>query len=1124
MSEKKERSQSPGGGSEDKNVIEFKRRLSGSSPAFARGNNDTGGRIEARRAGSAAKLVADVSGTIKLERNSQSAVDLLIAVKSRGSQSTIPSLFQGAVSTGPPVMGADDAIDVLGGKGPGGAFNEHLLSFEALSLQYKSHIDEADPSKSCGLTEDLAKKLLDEFGPNVLTPPPKIPMWLLFLLQFTSYLMILLQLTCLSAFILFAIDPSNYSNLYLGILLFIVIVVTGYETFSSEAKADNLMAEFKNLVPEKALVIRDGKLGLCPATDLVVGDIVKIKLGDKIPADCRVIMTNGLKIDQAMITGESLPVDIQVEAADHEPKEAKNLVFNGSVAVEGEGYVMVVRTGDHTVMGTMVLLTGTSTKAAGTLKNDITYFVTILFFFALAQAVLVFAVALGKGLDPITVFVNGFIIILVGNVPQGLPSTVTASLLIVADKMMASNVLLKKLDIIETLGSCTCICTDKTGTLTMNLMSVSNLWVHSLGRSMDEFAKKNTEEMNFKLQNTQMSYLINVASLNSRIALEVSEKTKEKEPQGDATELGLYRYFSSRVMDRYGMDIESYRLANPKVHEVPFNSANKFQMSIHQMSSEQGGKQVLLLKGAADVLFPKCNRYIAEDGSMKPVSEAFLKLCNDAYEVYGGRAERVLAFAMFPLDKTVAEEEASNPKWKAQLLEGLQGKGPNPRTDMVFCGLVTLQDPPRAEVPIAIQECYSAGIKVVMVTGDHPLTAESIAKQIGLITQPTRGQLAKERNIDPKDVPEADIGAMVVHGINDIPKMTDEDWQILGSKKEVVFARTTPEHKLQIVEFFLKQGHITAMTGDGVNDSPAMSKASIGIAMGLNGSAVAKEAADIVLQDDNFASIVVGVREGRLLFANLKKSIAYTLTHLSPEVVPVILWALAGIPQPMGALLTLCIDLLTELLPATSIAFEDAEALIMKVPPRNARTDKLTSFPLLLYAYGIAGSIETGACMLTYYLTFQAYGISGKDLFEMNNQYFPATKPGQSYTTSDGRVYDNSEQVEILWQVQATWFYMIVAAQALHIWVVRTSTVSIFQHGLFSNKYTNIGVLTALMLGIFVIYCPGVIDIVQARTPIHITIFYGSLLVFGTLWPYAEGRKLFTRSYPHHPLNKWLSF
>ncbi len=291
--------------------------------------------------------------------------------------------------------------------------------------------------------------------------------------------------------------------------------------------------------------------------------------------------------------------------------------------------------------------------------------------------------------------------------------------------------------------------------------------------------------------------------------------------------------------------------------------------------------------------------------------------------------------------------------------------------------------------------------------------------------------------------------------------------------------------------------------------------------MGLNGSDVAREAADIVLLDDNFASIVVGIKEGRLLFSNLKKSIAYTLAHLVPEVVPVLLWAFAGIPQPMGSLLALCVDLLTELVPSTSFAFEKPESLIMLVPPRNVKTDKLTSFKLLFYSYGLAGMVLTGGCFFVYFRAFAFYGVTAQDLFSNNNKFFPP--PDNShFCTSDGsgRCYSRNEQMRILRIVQGAWYLMIVCGQAAHVWVCRTDTVSIFSHGVFSNKVTNYGVVIAILLGCLVTYSPGIQTIVNSGNPFQLDILYASILVGGILWVGTEARKWYTRNYPEHWMNK----
>jgi sodium/potassium-transporting ATPase subunit alpha len=1094
------------------------------------------------RSGSLAEFSKDEHGGLHAIRR-QSTEDLGAlnhAVTKRLASSSQPNLLnvfgiQASRSelSGAPAMSAEDTLDRTKGMGD---FYEHLWNLDSVADKYHTQINVGDPAQSKGLTSEQAAKFYEEYGPNVITPPPRIPLWLLFLLQFTNLLMILLMLTGTLCLILYGVDPSDRSNLYIGVILWIVVILTCQQTFSQEAQSDALAEQFRALVPQEASVIRDGTIQSIGAITIVPGDIIRIKSGDKVPADCRIIFSQSLKVDQANLTGESDAIEVSVDSKSPNPLESRNLVFNGSLVVDGTAFCVAIRTGDGTLIGKMVDLTGDVETKESTMQADIVSFIRILAVLALIQAVVVFVVGVARGLNPVDVFVSGFVVIMIGNVPQGLPTTITACLFIVADRMSRQNVFVKKLDVIETLGSCTCICTDKTGTLTQNIMTVANAWYMNFKFASADFVATARDS-----SGPQLKALLDVAALNSRVVLEkpaAGEETKENSdgdelvPAGDATELGLYRFCGDAVKARYNMDQEAYRAANPKVHEIPFNSENKWQMSIHKMQGDD--KEMLLLKGGPDVVLKKCSRYMNADGSIVPMDEHFDKVFQEVYESFGGNGERVLGFAMLPLERTVAQEEASNPDWKGALKERLVGKPPcpDPITNLIFTGLITLRDPPREEVPKAIADCHRAGVKVVMVTGDHPLTAEAISRQIGLITKPTRLTLSRERGVPESEIAKDDpeIGAVVIKGVEisgseleNIPPMTEEDWTRVVNTKEIVFARTSPENKLTIVKEFTKAGNITAMTGDGVNDSPALKQAAIGVAMGKNGSDVAREAADIVLLDDNFASIVIGVKEGRLLFANLKKSIAYSLAHLTPEVVPVLLWSFVGIPQPQGALLTLCIDLLTELLPSTALAYEEPESMIMQVPPRDTKVDKLASYRLLFYAYGQAGIIITGAALLVYFRTFETYGLTPKDLFDNNNRYFPS-EDGDAYVTSDGRVYDESEQKDILKKIQGSWYLMIVCGQAAHIWVTRTAVVSIFKHGIFNNYMVDLGVVVALCLACFVVYTPGLQDVVGAAPPNQLEIFYGSLLAAGVLWSWAEGRKWFTRNYPEHPANKYLAW
>ena len=727
----------------------------------------------------------------------------------------------------PPVDGSkdkDERVEVKTKKEVKVPYTEHTMSLSELETAYSTHLDYDHPEKSSGLDPSVAEAILQRDGPNSLTPPPRTPLWLLFLMQFANMFMILLLLASAMCLLTYIVYPDDMSNLWLAIFLFVVVFVTCYETFAQEAKSDELMEKFRALVPEDTNVIRNGVSRPIPVAQLVRGDVIRLRSGDKVPADCRLIQNSSLKVDQSMLTGESEAVECQVLPKPGElAHEARNIVFNGSLVVDGSGLAVVIRTGDNTFIGTMVELTGDINKDSTNLKKDIDEFVMMIGIFSLVQATIVFLIAVLRGLPLLDSFIQGFIVIIVANIPQGLPSTVTACLYIIAERMATVNVFVKKLDVIETLGACSLICTDKTGTLTLNCMHVANLWLYSKKMTSTEFEEINRSELYNQILVSQARYLIDAATLNSRVVMERKKEGEPLEPSGDATEIGINRFFDSIIKTRAGMELETYRGANTKIHEVPFNSKNKWQMSIHKLTHQQGS-ECMFVKGGPDVILTKCSHYVDMAGNFVEIDELFTAAYNEAYEHFGGNGERVLAFAMKPLEKRLAEYEKEDPDYLKTLKDRLGarvGKDENASKDLIFIGLISLMDPPRPEVPGAIADCHSAGIQVVMVTGDHPLTAAAIAKKIGLLTKPTRKEIAQHRGLHPDLVHEDDVDAVVVHGA-DIDMMGEEDWDVLLSKPEIVFARTSPEQKLVIVQKFQGIGHLTAMTGDGVNDAPAL--------------------------------------------------------------------------------------------------------------------------------------------------------------------------------------------------------------------------------------------------------------------------------------------------------------
>eukprot|EP01041_Mallomonas_annulata_P008015 gene8015-16413_t len=909
---------------------------------------------------------------------------------------------------------------------------EHMMLLRDLSSTFHTSINLNNLSKSEGLSSERAKLQLETDGLNILTPPARTPLWLVFLLQFTNMFMVLLLIAAILSIITFIIHPPprDPMNLYLGIFLIIVVIMTCYSTYRQEAKSDELMAQFKAMVPSSCTVIRDGISRSIPSENIVIGDLLWLKTGDKVAADCRIIQNTGLRIDQSMLTGESDPVESTEEAIDSTALEARNILFKGSLIVDGAALVLVIRTGDDTLLGSMVKLTGDMDKRESTLKADVNAFVWVITKVAVGMASFIFIIGVSRGLPVFQTLLDGFIVTVIANMPCGLPSTVTACLFIVAERMGKQHVFVKKLDVIETLGSCSLICTDKTGTLTENRMTVSNIWCYGASMQKESFRQKcrdvsklqaminideihvpvtiptststsesqsqsvqsepsstNIEEPN-KLQHQhqhhkgeirlpRISTLLEVGVLNSRVTLEAVGSCRDILPSGDATELGLYRFFSPLIMECSGEDIETFRSQRPKIYEIPFSSSHKWQMSIHLMPGPPQHPAMPL--GAPDVILPKCSHYLDEYGYMTVINEIFLTAVNETYIQFGTQGERAIGFAMKIMNKTLQEEETADPdytkKLKISLTSKVQGEASN---DLCFIGLISLIDPPRAEVPDAVTACHKAGVKVVMVTGDHPVTATSIARKVGIITHPTKEMIAQQRRVSIEHVPEEDV----------------------KTAEEIVFARTSPEHKLLIVKEFTAAGYVVAMTGDGVNDAPALRQAAIGVAMGMNGSDVAREAADIILLDDNFASIVVAIKEGRLLFDNLKKSVAYTVSHLLPEVSPVLLFFVMGCPLGMPAIM---------LLPATSLAFEEPESDIMERPPRDLSRDKLVAWPLMMYAYLIAGVFETLACFMVYFEVFEWYGVSAEQLLASDNKYFRDDSPPLVAALND-RVYDADKQ------------------------------------------------------------------------------------------------------------------
>jgi len=914
-----------------------------------------------------------------------------------------------------------------------------------------------------GLTTKQAEAGIEQYGLNQLTPPPTTPEWVKFCQNLFSGFACLLWLGAILCFIAYSIQATAYEeppddNLYLGIVLTAVVTVTGIFSYYQESKSAKIMESFKNLVPQYALVRRNGEKITIPALELTLGDVVEVKFGDRLPADLRVVEARQFKVDNSSLTGESEPQTRTPEFTNDNPLETKNLAFFSTNAVEGTCVGIVVNIGDNTVMGRIAGLASGLASDQTPIAKEIAHFIHIITGVAVFLGVTFFIIAfiLGYNWLDAVIFLIG---IIVANVPEGLLATVTVCLTLTAKRMASKNCLVKNLEAVETLGSTSTICSDKTGTLTQNRMTVAHMWIDNKIVEADTSEDQSGSGSQAWKTSSGWKTLERVAALCNRAEFKGGQDgvgILKREVNGDASEAAILKCTELSLGD-----VMAYRGRNKKVCEIPFNSTNKFQVSIHETEDKNDNRHLLVMKGAPERIVDRCSTIVI-DGKELPMTQEWKDAFEAAYMELGGLGERVLGFCdyMLPADKypngyPFDAEDVNFP------LEGLR-----------FVGLMSMIDPPRAAVPDAVAKCRSAGIKVIMVTGDHPITAAAIARSVGIISEGTETieDVAARKGVEVKDVNPREARAAVVHG-GEIKDMSEKQIdEILMYHTEIVFARTSPQQKLIIVEGCQRMGAIVAVTGDGVNDSPALKKADIGVAMGIAGSDVSKQAADMILLDDNFASIVTGVEEGRLIFDNLKKSIAYTLTSNIPEISPFLLFILADVPLPLGTVTILCIDLGTDMVPAISMAYEQAESDIMRRKPRNPFTDKLVNERLISMAYGQIGMIQASAGFFVYFVILAENGFTPSRLLGLRRQWDSQAvndledSYGQEWTYADRKVLE--------YTCHTAFFVSIVIVQWADLIICKTRKNSVFQQGM-KNHFMNFGLLFETCLAAFLSYTPG---------------------------------------------------
>ena len=909
-------------------------------------------------------------------------------------------------------------------------------------------------TSSGGLSPEEARLRLSQFGPNRLTEPDRYSVLRGLTRHFTHFLAVLLWIAAGLSFAADFMRPGE-GMATLGWAILGVIGINAVFAFFQEYKAERAVDALRRLLPEKAWLSRGGQAVECARTDIVPGDVLILEEGERIPADARLIEASGMRVDNAALTGESRPKRRTDDPLDDGHwLDLPNLVFAGTTILSGHGRAVVFATGMRSEFGKIANLTTTVETGLSPLQQEIVAVTRVVAAISLAMGAAFFAIGLGTGLGFWISAIFG-IGIIVANVPEGLLPTVTLALAMSSQRMARRNALIKHLSSVETLGCTTVICTDKTGTLTENRMKVDRFYVDRLVIESREgcFFTRGRLISTADAERWQNFF---DALLNCHNAKRVRKADGRFAVTGDPTEVALLEFAIEHGL--------AHRPPLRRMAELAFDADRKRMSTLHWLE----GKLIAFTKGAPESVLALC-AHVWTHGERIPLTADERTRILAQSKTFAEQAYRVLAVAM--------REVAHQPEHiEVETVEN----------ELTFLGLVAMMDPPHREVPEAIATCRKAGVRVVMITGDHPLTALAIARAIGLV---------------PPTADRESTGFVPVIEGSQLDGISDEHLRQLltpsrSGEPDPVFARMAPRHKMRVVATLKEMGEVVAVTGDGVNDAPALKKADIGVAMGIAGTDVAKETADIILLDDNFATIVNAIEEGRTVFDNIRKFATYVLVSNVPEVVPYLGYGFFGMPLALTIPQVLAVDLGTDMVPAIALGADPPHPGLMDVPPRP-KSERLLTTPLLLRAYLFLGLNSALLAMGGFFLYLYANGWTwGAPLDWSAPLYREAT---------------------------TVTFAGIVLAQVANVFACRSSRLSVTRLGWFTNPIILWGIATELTILVLIAYTPFGHS-VFGTGPLPIWIFGPLLLGAVGLLLAEEARKMIAarlfRRAPAAPLGK----